>query len=237
MLNLFIMKAIARLTGFLYLIVAVLGIYGFFYVQGQLFVSGDPAATAVKITARESLFRFSIVIHLVSNILFLSVVLLLYYLLESVHTLIARLMLWMVAVAIPLFFITEALQFTAFFIFKGELLASFTTNQAQEIAAMLLRVSNVTGELQMFHWGLWLLPLGWLVYKSNFIPRIFGVLLWINGIGYMIASLTYILWPASLPLVTTLVMPTYFAGELPLIFWLLIKGIRTPSVTSTGMRV
>lgn len=227
------MKTTARLTGFLYLMVAVLGIYGFYYTQGQLFVPGNTAATAVKMLAREPLFRSSILIHLVSNCLFLSVVLLLYHLLKTVDALVAQMMLWLVAIAIPLFFITEALQFTTFFIFKGELLASFAAGQAQDIAAALLRISNVTGQLVMFHWGLWLLPLGWLVYKSNFIPRIFGVLLWINGAGYMIASVTYVLWPASLPLITTIVIPTYFAGELPLIFWLLIKGVRTTTSMQT----
>ena len=222
------MKAIARLTGFLYLIVAILGVLGFFYIQGQLFVSGNMAATAEKMVAGESLFRLSILIHLISNVLFLTVIILLYELLKKIHILIAKLMLWFVVIAIPLFFITEALQFTAFYIFKRDLLASFSLDQAYEIAATLLRISNVTGQLLMFHWGLWLLPLGWLVFRSDFIPRIFGVLLWINGVGYIIASLTYFLWPDLLATVTTIVMPTYFVGELPLIFWLLIKGVKEP---------
>ncbi|MBL0882067.1 MAG: DUF4386 domain-containing protein [Chitinophagaceae bacterium] len=222
------MKAIAKLTGFLYLIVAILGVFGFFYIQAQLFVSGNMAATAEKMLAGESLFRLSVLIHLISNIIFLTVIILLYELLKKIHILVSRLMLWFVCVAIPLFFITEALQFTAFYVFKRDLLASFSSVQAYEIAATLLRISNVAGELLMFHWGLWLIPLGWLVFKSGFIPKIFGVLLWINGAGYMIASLTYFLWPAQLPLVTTIVMPTYFSGELPLIVWLLIKGIKEP---------
>lgn len=222
------MKAIAKLTGFLYLIVAILGVLGFFYIQGQLFVTGNMAATAEKMIAGESLFRFSVLIHLISNVLFLTVIILLYELLKNIHVLIAKLMLWFVVIAIPIFFITEALQFTAFYIFERGLLTSFSSGQAYEIAATLLRISNVTGELLMFHWGLWLLPLGWLVFKSGFIPKIFGVLLWINGAGYIIASLTYVLWPDLLAMVTTIVMPTYFLGELPLIFWLLIKGIKEP---------
>lgn len=222
------MKAIAKLIGFLYLIVAILGVLGFFYIQGQLFVTGNMAATAEKMIAGESLFRFSVLIHLISNVLFLTVIILLYELLKNIHVLIAKLMLWFVVIAIPIFFITEALQFTAFYIFERGLLTSFSSGQAYEIAATLLRISNVTGELLMFHWGLWLLPLGWLVFKSGFIPKIFGVLLWINGAGYIIASLTYVLWPDLLAMVTTIVMPTYFLGELPLIFWLLIKGIKEP---------
>jgi Domain of unknown function (DUF4386) len=230
------MKATARLAGLLYLIVAVLGIYGFFYVHGQLYATGNTAATAAKMVAREPLLRSSILIHVISNILFLTVAVLLYELLKTVHALIARLMLCWVAIAIPLFFITEALEITSFFIFKAELLSSFAVSQSQDIAAVLIRISNVTGQLLMFHWGLWLMPLGWLVYQSNFIPRLFGVLLWINGAGYMIASVTYILWPATLPLITSIVMPTYFAGELPFIFWLLIKGVRSTVIPSTEHR-
>jgi hypothetical protein len=222
------LKKTARLAGLLYFLVAILGIYNFFYLQGQLYVTGNINATAEKMVAHEPLFRFSVVLDLISNILFMSVILLLYYLLKPVHGLISKLMLWFVMIAIPVFFITEALQITALFIFKGELLSYFPVSQSNEIAAIFLSISNNTGQLITFHWGLWLLPLGWLVFQSRFIPRIFGVLLWINGLGYMIASITYIMWPASLQLVTTIVMPTYFLGELPLIFWLLIKGVKKP---------
>jgi hypothetical protein len=69
--------------------------------------------------------------------------------------------------------------------------------------------------------------MGSLVYTSGFIPKIFGILLFINGFGYMISSITFILFSGSLPAVSKIVYPTYFIGELRLIFWLMIKGIRS----------
>ena len=69
--------------------------------------------------------------------------------------------------------------------------------------------------------------MGWLVYKSGFIPKILGVLLFVNGLGYMISSIKFVLFPEFLPAVSKIVYPTYFIGELPLIFWLMIKGIRS----------
>lgn len=217
----------ARLTGLLYFLVAITGILGYFVLRSKVFEAGNIAVTAEKMRANESLFRTSIAINIIGNILFLSTIIFLYQLLKRVHGIMARLMLWFAVIAIPVLFIEQAIQFTAFFIFKGDLLISFPPEQAREIAASLLNLADNTGQLITFNWGLWLLPMGWLVYKSAFIPKILGILLVINGLGYMIASITFILWPDSLKSVFKIVYPTYFAGELPLILWLLIKGVKS----------
>ncbi len=124
----------------------------------------------------------------------------------------------LVIVAIPVSFIADSLGIVALQIFKGNLLKSFSIEQVQDIAATLLKISDYIGQLITFHWGLWLIPLGLLVYRSGFIPRIFGILLLINGLGYMISSATFILFPNSLSSVSKFIFPTYFIGELPLIF-------------------
>jgi hypothetical protein len=220
------LKKTARLTGLLYFLFAAIAIYGYMYVSPKIMVPGNTRATSVNMLANEFLFRTSIAGDIVTNILFITVIILLYRIFRPVNEFMAGWMAWLAFVAIPVSFIGEALQLTALQVFKGKLLSSFSTAQAQDIAATLLKAGNYTSQLITFHWGLWLMPMGLLVYRSGFIPRIFGILLLINGMGYMISSITFILFPDALKTVNKLVYPSYFIGEVPLIFWLLIKGTR-----------
>ena len=221
------LKKTARLTGLLYFISAAGAIYSYMYISPKIMVAGDIAATGKNMLANEFLFRISIANDVIANILFLSVVLLLYQMFKKANEFQARLMAALVIVAIPVFFISDSLSIVALQIFKGNLLKSFPTEQAQDIAATLFKISDYSGQLITFHWGFWLVPLGVLIYRSGFIPRILGILILINGLGYMIGSMTFILFPEYLPIVSKWIYPTYFLGELPLIFWLLIKGIKT----------
>ena len=70
-------------------------------------------------------------------------------------------------------------------------------------------------------WGLWLLPMGYLVFKSGFLPRWIGVLLIIGGFGYLIDSAIFFL----LPDVDVTIAQFTFVGEVLLPLWLLIKGV------------
>lgn len=221
------LKKTARLTGLLYFLFALIAIYSYMYVGQKIFVAGDTGSTAKNMLANEFLFRSSLVADSITTVLFLVVIILMYRLLKQVNDIQAKFMAAFAAVAIPVSFIGEALQVTSLYIFKGELLKSFSSEQAQDIAALLLRTGNNIGQLTSFHWGLWLMPMGWLVYRSGFLPRFLGILLWLNGLGYMIAAITFILFPDSFAAVSKIVYPTYFIGELPLIFWLMIKGTKT----------
>ena len=78
------------------------------------------------------------------------------------------------------------------------------------------------------YWGLWLLPLGVLVYRSGFLPRILGVFLLVAGGAYVVSTVTYFLLPAYYRLVFLLAAaPAGALGEGGLVGWLLIKGVRT----------
>jgi Domain of unknown function (DUF4386) len=220
------LKNIARMTGIIYFILALIATYDFFYVQPNIMVAGDTAATAKNMLANEFLFRTGMAAAVIANTLFVFVVLLLYRLLNQVNNQQARLMAGLVMVGIPVAFFADALKVTALSIFKGELLTSIPLQQKQDIAMTLIKIGSYSSQMITLYWGLWLLPLGLLIYKSGFIPRILGVLLIINGIGYVISSFTFILFPDQLAIVSKFVFPTYFIGEIPLIFWLMIIGVR-----------
>ena len=76
-------------------------------------------------------------------------------------------------------------------------------------------------------------PFGMLVYKSGLIPRILGILLALNGFGYVLLSLTFVLFPESGPHVSRIAMPLLFVGEFPTILWLLIKGVNDPKAATS----
>lgn len=218
----------ARLVGVLYFIFAAIGIWGYMYVHPATIAAGDAAATAKKMLDNEMLFRLSKAAGVISLVLFILIVLLLQKLLRHIDRFQAKLMVVLVVVSLPVGLMVDAMEITALSIFKGSGLKAFSPEQAQEIAMTLIKTGSNAGQILTLLWGLWLFPLGYLVYKSGFIPRIFGVLLVINGIGYVIHSFTFILFPDQMKTVLTYIFPTYFAGEIPFIFWLLLKGVKTP---------
>lgn len=215
----------ARLAGLLYLILVITGVFGIMYVSSQIIVQGDAITTAQNILAKEFLFRISIINDIISNTIFVLLVLVLYRLLKQVNEHQAKLMVVLVVVQIPAVFIMEALNITSLMILKGELLKTFELSQRQDLAMLFLKTNDYyTLILEMF-WGLWLLPFGLLVYRSGFIPRIFGILLIIGGIAYMNYSLVSLLFPSYSAFVNQPTLLLVAIGEISITLWLLIKGV------------
>ena len=190
-----LLKNIARIAGVLYLFLIITGVFGVMYIPSQIIVPGDPISTAKNIISNELLFRIGVLNDIISNTIFLFLVLVLYRLLKSVNEYQAKIMFALVIVQIPFVFIMEAFNITSLMILKGDILKTFELNQRQDLAMLFTEINNYgTLSLEMF-WGLWLLPFGLLVYKSEFIPRIFGILLLAGGFAYIIDSTIGILFP------------------------------------------
>lgn len=224
------LKKTARLAGLLYLIWVITGVYGIFFVSSQTVVQGNAVATANKIIANEFIFKTGIINDIISNTIWVFIVLILYRLFKQVNKRQAKLLVALVIVQIPVFFFMEALNITSLMIFKGEILKTFELSQRQDLAMLFLKISdNGTIVLETF-WGLWLFPFGQLVYKSEFIPRIFGVFLIFNGIAYIIHSFTILLFPDYQAIVWQFAIPFWVLGEISIMLWLLIKGVRTQQV-------
>jgi len=220
------LKKTARLAGLLYLILVITGVYGIMYIPSQIIVMGDTVATAKNILSNEVLFRTGILNDIISNTIFLFLVLVLYRLFKHVNENQAKLMFALVMVQIPVAFIMEAFNITSLMILKGEILKTFELSQRQDLAMLFLKINDYgTLPLEMF-WGLWLLPFGLLVYKSGFIPRIFGILLGIAGIAYMIDSTIALLFPSYSVFVNKPTLLLVAIGEISITLWLLIKGVK-----------
>ena len=227
------LKRTARLAGICYLLVALIAPFGIMYVPGQIIVWGDAAATATNILNRELLFRIGIADRMMVEVMMLLAVWYLYRLLKQVNEHQARLMVIFYIVAVPIGFLINAFNITALVLVKGQILPGFSPEQLNDLAELFLRTGNYDTQLVQLFWGLWLLPFGMLVYRSGFIPKIFGILIFINGVAYMVLTFTFVLIPEHTSLVTKITMPFLFLGEIPIIFWLLIKGVRTKPVANS----
>jgi len=225
-------KKTARRAGALYLIWVITGLYALIYVPSHTIVQGDVAATANKMLANELLFRTSIVNDIISAAIWVILVFMLYRLFKQVNERIAKLLVALVIVQIPVAFVMEAFNITTLMIFKGEILTTFEPRQRQDLAMLFLKINDYAMNTLVMFWGLWLLPFGQLVYKSGFIPRIFGWCLFIGGIGWIIDSVTILLFPTYSPFISQYVMITGTIGEIPIMLWLLIKGVKVSEMKS-----
>lgn len=220
------LKKTARLAGFLYLIWVMTGVYGIMYVPSKTIVRGDAAATADKILANEFIFRTGIINGIFSSVIWVLIGLTLYRLFKDTNERQAKLLVALVIVQIPAVFFMEALNITSLMLFKGEILKSFELGQRQDLAMLFFKMNDyATITLEMF-WGLWLFPFGLLVYKSGFIPRILGVFLILNGVAYILHCLTHLLLPNYQALVFQIATPIWTLGEISIMLWLLIKGVK-----------
>lgn len=226
------LKRTARLAGLLYLFWVITAAYGLMYVMPKTVVQGNAAATANKILANEFIFRTGIINGIVSSVLWILIGLTLYKLFKRVNESQAKLLVALVIIQIPAVFITEALNITSLMLFKGKILIAFELSQKQELAMLLLKINDyVAIALEMF-WGLWLFPFGYLVYKSGFIPRILGVFLILNGIAYVVHFFTHIMAPNYQALVFQIATPIWTLGEISIMLWLLIKGVKNNVLAS-----
>ena len=210
----------ARMAGFLYIILAPLGLFGM-----NPFDPADAATRANNIMATESSFRFGIVSALLTQIVNIFVVLLLYKLLKPVNKNHAVLMVIFLLAGVPIAMLNQLNQFAALLLVSGaDYLTVLTADQLHALAPLFLDLHEHGLSIASIFWGLWLFPMGYLVFKSGYIPKILGVLLIIGGFGYLIDSFTFFLFPNFIVTIRQFT-DIMWLGELLLALWLLIKGV------------
>ena len=125
-------------------------------------------------------------------------------------------------VGIPIAMLNELNQFAILLLLSGaDYLTAFEADQLQAQVQLFLNLHENGILIAQIFWGLWLLPLGLLIFKSGFLPGFLGILLIIGCFGYVIDSFALILFPSFKP-----IAQFTFIGELLLPLWLLIKGIK-----------
>jgi len=211
-------KRLARIAGSLYLMVAVFGAFAELYVRARIVVPGDAASTADNIRESATLFRLGFASDLVQATFFLFTAMALYLLLRHVNELVARGMVVIVAVSVAIICLNLLNQFMALQVATGGGSDALAGRFADMHAAGYL--------IAQIFFGLWLLPLGYLVYRSGFFPRVIGVLLAIGCLSYLADTFVQFLAPGIAESVELWVVAPAAIGELSLVVWLLVKGVR-----------
>lgn len=210
----------ARVAGALYLVANIFAPFTLLYLPSRFVVRGDATATANNIIASVSLFRLGIVGNLFTFIANIFLALALYQLLKIVSRNLASLMLMLFLIGVPIAMLNELPQLAVLQLLSGaDYLKVYSPDQLQAAAYLLLRLHDQGLLIAHIFFGLWLLPMGHLVFKSGFIPRIVGVPLVIAGVGYVVQSFAAFLgYNVNIILFTGL-------GEVVFLLWLLIKGV------------
>jgi len=221
-------KKIAIIAGIWYFLFVITAGLCQMYLA-KTFVADNAVATAQNILATENQYLLSIFGGIFGNIVcFLFVVLALYRLLKDVNKTQAKLMLSLVLVSVAVMFVNIIFQTGALFVLnRAAYFTEFTTGQIAEISTLFLQL-RFTGEYVVgIFWGLWLFPLAYLVYKSDFIPKIIACLLILAGVCHIVDCVLFLINQHTHAILTNYLM-IGTSGEIVMFLWLLIKGILTP---------
>jgi hypothetical protein len=209
-----------------YIFLCAFTIFGILYADSLFYVPGDAAATASRILADEWLFRLSIASILAGQVCQIYVVLALYKLFESVDKDQARAMVALVVAMVPVTFL-NVLNKVASLILLGDssFLKSFELAQLQALAMLFVEMHKYGILIAELFWGLWLLPLGLLVFKSGYFPKFLGVPLIIACVGYIVDGLTAVILPGAWPIISPIATAAA-GGEGVFVLWIIIRGAR-----------
>jgi len=219
----------ARLAGFFYLLLLFAPLR-LIYIPTKLFVTGDATATAGNIAAHEMPFRYGIAGDLWVGTMTLFMTAAFYRLFKSVDR---NLSIGVVVLGgiLPcaIYFFNVMNDFAGLVVIKGgDWLSAFTPAQQSALAYLFIKIHGQEILAAEVFWGLWLLPLGWLVIKSRWMPAFLGWWLLVNGLTYLVLSVSGILAPDIEAKLEDYVFPIQF-GELAFMLWLLLMGAKEPA--------
>jgi len=216
-----------RVVGFWYLLLVLLGPLRLIYIPNKLFVHDNAAATASNIAAHQWLFRFGMLSDLVGAVVLIFLVLAFYRLFKDVDQQLAVLLVIVGGVMPALInFVNVVSDAGALMVAGGgggDLLSVFDKPQRDALVLLFLRLHHAQIVAAEILWGLWLFPMGALAHKSRFVPPFIGVWLIINGVAYIVLSLTGLFIPDYQDKVFAYSQPALF-GELAIMLWLVFKG-------------
>src|ERR1700688_1292688 len=189
-------KKTARIAGVLYLLNGITSGFAFAYVIGRVYVAGDAATTAANVVANSGLVRIGVVADLFQATVWVFLALTLYILLKHVHQSAARAMVVLVAVGAGIVCLNDGFQFEGVRVATdGSYLAAFGPAGSSALVLLLLDIHHYGFLIAQIFFCRWLVPLGYLAYKSGLFPKALGVTLVAGGACYLVGMLAVFLVP------------------------------------------
>ncbi len=220
----------ARMAGLLYL-----AYFATFFLadNGVHYTAAGPvdgAAIAHNIVASERLFRIGFVSFILAAVFFLLAAWALYVLLKPVNKDLALLFVLLNLGGVVIKCASLFCEFAALVLLSSaDYLKVFQADQVQALAILFLNVYKNGFMIAQIFFSIWLLPLGYLVFKSGFLPRILGILLIVDCFAILIWFFQFILFPGY-EAISNLCLVESFIAEASLCLWLLVKGVK-PEIT------
>lgn len=223
------LKSTARVTGLAYLGLAISGMLGYLLVRQQLYVPGDAAATTANLVANEALARFGIAVDLTVVLTQALAALWFFKLFRRVDAVAAG--------AIAAFGLVNAVVILVAAVFSATALdvalgGTAPGGDRAATAQLLYELTDASWNLGGMFFGLWLIPMGWLAWRSGYLPRPLGWVLIAGGVGYVLSTYVIYLAPDLAESSYALTVPATI-GELWMVGYLLWKGVH-PSVAHTA---
>ncbi|MDF1695777.1 MAG: DUF4386 domain-containing protein [Saprospiraceae bacterium] len=220
-------KKTARLAGLLYLLVIIFGVFAEFYVRAKMILPDNASQTVQQILDNPTLFRLGFVSDLLMQVSFLFLSLVLFQLFKKVDQSQALFMVISVGIGVAIMCLNMLNQYAALLILeKGNLAVVFSEGQINELVLMFLNLQKYGYRIAQLFFGIWLFPLGYLVCKSEFMPKIIGILLVIACFSFIVDFFLFFLLPNYSDRLSSLVTLPTTIGEFSMCLWLLIVGVR-----------
>jgi hypothetical protein len=210
----------ARITGVVYLLYFLTAVFGEFFGRG-LVVSGDAAATANNILAHQPLFRLGLATGLIATACYVAVTALFYDLFKHVNRSLSLLAAFFSLVGCAILAFASLFRIGPLVVLEGgQYLSAFKVEQLRALAFLFLELYGQAVNICFVFFGVYCLLIGYLIFKSAFLPRILGVLMAFAGLGW----LTFLSPPLANYLSPYIQVLGVFA-EGSLMLWLLVMGV------------
>ncbi len=226
-------KRLARIAGGLYLLNAVTAGFAFGYVLTKVYVPGNAATTAANVAANPGLVRLGVVANLFQATEWAFLAMTLFLLFRHVHPSAAKAMVVLVAIGSAITCLNEVFQFESVRIATdGSYAAALGTAGSSAMVLLMLDIHHFGFLIAQIFFGLWLVPFGYLAYRSAMLPRVLGVLLIAGGACYLVGLLAVLLIPDQGEKINTFVTLPSAVAEISTALYLLVFGAKTPKAAA-----
>jgi len=221
-------KRLARIAGVLYLLNGVASGFAFAYVIGKVYVAGNATATADNLLANAGLVRFGMVADLFQATEWIFLAIALYLLLRHVHEGAAKTMVLLVSVGAAIVCLNDVFQFESVRIASdGSYAAALGAAGSSALVMLLMDMHHYGFLVAQIFFGLWLVPLGYLAYKSAMFPKLLGIALIVGGACYLVGMLAVFLLPDFGEKINVFATIPSAIAEISMLLYLLVIGVKT----------